>query len=77
MPAEWESKELWCKHIERQLYELGALVRGQVPTVSSRLTDVLDQIDSVRKDVEKLQEALEKMRTWATNHVKKENGGTA
>jgi septation ring formation regulator EzrA len=59
--TDWETKPLWCAHVERQLYELGALVRGQVPTVSARLADVVEQLEELRKELEAVRTKQEKM----------------
>lgn len=72
--SEWETPEMWRKQIERQLYEIGTLARGQVPTVSARLADLVEQIDEVRKELEALTERVDAMKTWILANVKK-NGG--
>ena len=73
---DFDPEQLWRKHIDRQLYELGALVRGQVPTVSARIGDVVEQIDSVRKDLEAVSAKLDKVATYVlANVVKRSTNG--
>ena len=74
MAAEWDSKQLWCKHVERQLYELGALVRGQVPTVSARIADCLEQIDELRKELTAVHERMDKCADWIRTNIPKKSG---
>jgi len=71
---DFDPEQLWRKHIDRQLYELGALVRGQVPTVSARIADVVEQVDELRKELEKTNAKLTKVADYVRANVKK-NGG--
>jgi len=76
MPADWETTELWRKQIERRLYEWGAAVKGAELVQADRISDVVEQIQSLRKEVEAVTERMDKMAEWARTHTKKENGGT-
>ena len=71
---DFDPEQLWRKHIDRQLYELGALVRGQVPTVSERIFQVVEQVDELRKELEKTNAKLTKVADYVRANVKK-NGG--
>jgi hypothetical protein len=73
---DFDPEQLWRKHIDRQLYELGALVRGQVPTVSARIADVVEQVDELRKELEKTNAKLTKVADYVRANVPKKNGGT-
>ena len=72
---EFDPETLWRKHIDRQLYELGALVRGQVPTVSARIADCVEQIDELRKELQVVRERLDKASEYIKANVPKKNGG--
>jgi len=72
---DFDPEQLWRKHIDRQLYELGALVRGQVPTVSARIADVVEQVDELRKELEKTNAKLTKVADYVRANVPKKNGG--
>ena len=72
---DFDPEQLWRKHLERQLYELGALVRGQVPTVSARIFQVVEQVDELRKELEKATAKLDKVADYVRTNVTKKNGG--
>jgi len=72
---DFDPEQLWRKHIDRQLYELGALVRGQVPTVSERIFQVVEQVDELRKELEKTNAKLTKVADYVRANVPKKNGG--
>lgn len=72
----WETPEMWRKYVERQLYELGTLVKGQIPVQADRVADLVEQIDAVRKDLNSLTERHEKMAAWLRTHLPPKNGAT-
>ena len=73
---DFDPEQLWRKHIDRQLYELGALVRGQVPTVSARLAQVVEQVDELRKELAAVKERQDKIATYVlANVVKRSTNG--
>ena len=69
--AEWETMPMWRQHIERRLYELGCLVKGQIPVQADRIADVLEQIADLRIRLDTIQERVDKMSAWAKSHDKK------
>lgn len=71
---DFDPEQLWRKHIDRQLYELGALVRGQVPTVSGRIADCVEQIDELRKELEAVSKRLDKASEYIKANLPKKNG---
>jgi transposase len=73
MDLEFNPKQLWCRQTERRLYELGALVKGQVLIQADRLADVLEQVDELRQEVKAIQERMDRMADYVKKHVK--NGG--
>lgn len=74
---DWKTDAVRFQQIERQLHELGALVRGQVPTVSARIADCLEQVSELRKELVSIQERQDKMADFIRSHVKEhKNGGT-
>lgn len=76
--SEWETPEMWRKYVERQLYELGTLVRGQVQTFSERIADLVEMVQAVSKEQEALRERQDKMADFIRSHVKEhKNGGTS
>ena len=74
MPAEWESPEMWRKYVERTLYELGTLVRGQIPVQAERIADVVEQLNEIRQELAALTTRVDKASEFMKAHVKKENG---
>jgi len=74
--SQWLTCELWRKQLERRLYELGALVKGNLPIQADRIADVVEQIETLRKELERVKKRQDKMAEWAKNHMKKENGKT-
>lgn len=71
---EFDTKQLWCQQIERRLYELGALVKGGVQVQADRISDVVEQVDELRKELKAVHEKQEKMATWIKANVPKKNG---
>ena len=67
---------MWRQQIERRLYELGALVKGQIPIQADRLADVVEQIDELRKELKTVEERLTKCAEYIRDNVPKKNGGT-
>lgn len=74
---DWKTDAVRFQQIERQLYELGALVRGQVPQVSARIADVVEQVDELRKELADLAEKQKAMREYVLKHVKEHKNGGA
>lgn len=72
--TEVESRRL--AHIERRLGEIGAAAKGQREFHADRLSDVLDQIDALRKELTELAERVQRMADFL-NQLKSErkNGG--
>jgi aminoglycoside phosphotransferase (APT) family kinase protein len=71
---DWDPKQIWCPQIERRLYELGALAKGGVQIQADRIADVVEQIDTVRKDLEAVSTKLDKVADWVRANVPKKNG---
>ncbi len=61
MDIPYDSKSLWCQQIERRLYELSSLIKGQIPTQADRVSDLVEQIDQIRKDLEAIGTKVERM----------------
>ena len=76
MTSDWDGYQMWRQQVERRLFELGALVKGNLPIQADRVADCVEQIDEVRKDVKALQERMDKMALWLKAHVPKKNGET-
>lgn len=74
---DWKTDAVRFAQIERQLYELGSLVRGQVPTVSARIADCLEQVSELRKELVAIQERQTKMADYVRSHVKEHKNGGA
>lgn len=60
--------------IERRLNELGSLTKGNQNFQADRLSDVLDQIDELRKEVTSIGERVDRMAAFL-NDWKQKNGG--
>ncbi len=74
MPADWDTYQSWRQHIERRLFELGALIKGNLPIQADRVADCVEQIDELRQEIKAIRERMDKMSEWAKSHQKKENG---
>ena len=57
--------------IERRLNEIGSMTKGNQAFQSDRISDVLDQIDELRKQVERLAETQRVMGDWVKENWKK------
>ena len=77
MDIPYDTQALWCKQIERRLYELSALIKGQIPTQADRVSDICDQIDIIRKDLEAVSTKLDKVADYVKANVPKKNGGAS
>jgi cytochrome c556 len=75
MTADWDTYQAWRKQIERRLFELGALVKGNLPIQADRVNDCVEQIDELRQELKAVSERIEKMATWIKANVPKKNGG--
>lgn len=60
--------------IERRLNEIGAAVKGQRDFHSDRISDVLDQVDELRKELAETVQRVERMAAFL-NQLKQNNGG--
>ena len=73
---DWKTDAVRFQQIERQLYELGALVRGQVPQVSARIADCIEQVAELRRELVAIQERQDKMAEYLKAHVKEHKNGS-
>ena len=55
---------MWTKHTEKRMAELSALVHGQQQAHVDRVTDLLEEIDGLRKLVKEQHEAIQKIRRF-------------
>ena len=58
--SDWEAPKLWRQQIERRLHELGSMAKGNPLVVADRMSDLIEQIDELRKEVARLSERLDK-----------------
>ena len=59
---EWDSNKQWRKQVERRVYELASLVKGNMPAQADRISDLADQIDELRKELKPGSDSLEMAR---------------
>ena len=75
---QWQTVEMWRKQIERRVFELSALVKGNAPTQSDRILEIVEQIEQVRKELkeelEKITTRQDKMAAWLKDKCSKCNG---
>lgn len=72
----WDSPELWRKYVERQMYELGTLVKGQIPIQADRIADLVEMIHELQKEVTAVHEKLDKVADYVKANLKKNGGAT-
>jgi len=75
MEFQQQYPELWSRQIERRLYELGALIKGNLPIQAERIADVVEQINDLRNELKSVAERQEKMARWLKQNCSKCNGG--
>jgi len=75
MEFQQQYPELWSRQIERRLYELGALIKGNLPVQAERIADVVEQINDLRNELKSVAERQEKMARWLKQNCSKCNGG--
>lgn len=72
---DWDSKSLWCQQIERRLFELGALVKGNLPVQADRIADVVEITEELRKEIADLRQRVDNMKEYVLANIPKKNGG--
>jgi hypothetical protein len=70
----WETPEMRWKWVERTMYELGCLVKGQIPIQAERVAALVEEIDALRKELTATREKLDKVAEYVKSHLKP-NGG--
>jgi len=66
----WQSSTLWRKQVERRLFELGSLIKGNLPVQADRISDVVEQIDELRHELQEVKERQDKIANWLKKHHK-------
>lgn len=66
---DWKSPEIRLKQAERRLYELTREVKGMQPAQADRLADVVEQIQEVRQELQRVSEKQDKMAEWIKKHM--------
>jgi hypothetical protein len=74
MTADWDSYQQWRTQIERRLFELGALIKGNLPIQADRVADCVEQIEELRVELRAVHERQDKMAEYILKKFK-ENGG--
>ena len=67
---DWDNERLHLKQIERRLGELGSIVKGQQSFHADRLSDLVEQIEELRKELSRVAERQDKMAEWIKANVK-------
>ena len=62
--SEWESFESWRRQLERRLNELGSQVRGNQSFQADRISDVVEQIAELRRELAAIRGRQEKIADW-------------
>lgn len=70
MTDKWDVGEIWRKQLERRLFELSALVKGNLPTQADRIADVVEQIQALRLEVKSISERVDNWAKWAQKQNK-------
>jgi len=60
-----------AEQIERRLNELGSLVKGNQSFQADRISDVIEQIDELRGEVQGLSERVERMAQFLNKRKEK------
>lgn len=68
---EWSSDRLWKLQIEKRLNEIGSAALGNRAFQAERIRDLVEQIDELRKEMQRLSDRQDKIAEWATKHEKK------
>jgi len=71
---QWQTVEMWRKQIERRVFELSALVKGNAPAQSDRILEVVEQVEALRKELKTTNERLDKWAALMKTKCSKCNG---
>jgi len=74
---DWRTHQGWRRAVERRLNEAMALAKGVGPAHADRISDVIDMIEELRKEVEALRCRMDKASAYIQERLprKPENGG--
>ena len=81
---EWDTNKAWRRQVERRLYELTSLVKGNMPAQADRIADIVEQVDELRQELKRQDEfqrqvsdKLDKVAEYVKANVPKKssNGG--
>lgn len=72
---EWDSTHNWRRIIERRLNEIGSMVKGNQDFQSDRILDVIEQVEELRQELQKVAERQEKIATYIKTHLPNDKKG--
>lgn len=68
---DWRNHEMWRKILERRLNELGSMVKGNQSFQADRIADIMEQIESLGKQIEAIRERQDKIADYVRANVPK------
>jgi len=71
---DWRSHERWRAILERRLNEIGSMVKGNQSFQADRISDLLEQIDEIRKELAAVKDRQDKIALYVKENVPKRNG---
>ena len=72
---EWDSNKAWRRQMERRVYEVASLVKGNQSAQADRIADVVEQIDEVRGELQRVSEKLDKVAEYVKTNVRPNSKG--
>jgi len=71
---EWDGNQRWRQQIERRLNEIGSRTVGNQQYQADRVADLLEQIDELRKELQRVAERQDRIAEWLKARAKPTNG---
>jgi len=68
--TEWNDRPHWTKLIERRVHEALALAKGIGLAHADRISDVVEQIDELRKELQEVKDRQDKIANYLKKHHK-------
>jgi hypothetical protein len=66
---DWQCRQRWRQQVERRLNEAMALAKGIGPAHADRISDVIEMVEELRRDLDAEKEKREAMGKWIKENV--------
>lgn len=69
--SDWDIQRHWREILERRLNQIGSQIEGSQKFSASRLSDVIEMIEALRKEFEAVRDRQEKIATYVKANIPK------